>query len=99
MKLFLISQNIVHGYDTYDSMVVSAKSEDDARKIHPSSCVTHINDGKWMGTYSGGNRIGQEYENEAEDWVCFCDIDKLRVKYLGETEHERGVIIASFNAG
>jgi hypothetical protein len=36
MKLYLISQDVNPGYDTYDSAVVSAKSEADARTIHPS---------------------------------------------------------------
>jgi hypothetical protein len=36
MKLFLIEQEQWTGYDTYDSAVVVAESEDDARNIHPS---------------------------------------------------------------
>jgi hypothetical protein len=35
MNLYLISQNQNIGYDTYDSAVVVAKSEEDARLIHP----------------------------------------------------------------
>lgn len=35
MKLYLLSQDRVCGWDTYDSVVVAAKSEDDAREIHP----------------------------------------------------------------
>jgi hypothetical protein len=36
MNLYLVSQDINTGYDTYDSMIVSAESEIDARNIHPS---------------------------------------------------------------
>ena len=36
MKLWVISQNTNIGYDTYDSAVVAAETEDDARNIHPS---------------------------------------------------------------
>lgn len=32
-------------------------------------------------------------------WVQFKDIDKIKVEYLGETKRERGVVLASFNAG
>lgn len=32
-------------------------------------------------------------------WVRFAEIDKIQVEYLGETTKERGVILASFNAG
>lgn len=35
-KLFLIYQKVSNGYDTYDSAVVVAESEEEARKIHPS---------------------------------------------------------------
>lgn len=35
MKLWLIEQNINNGYDTYDSAVVAAKTEEEARNIHP----------------------------------------------------------------
>lgn len=35
MKLWLISQTENDGYDTYDSAVVAAESEEDARSIHP----------------------------------------------------------------
>jgi len=99
MKLYLITQGLVDGYDTYDSAVVAAESEHEAKRIHPSSFVTHVTDGKWMGTYSGGNNIGCEYENESSDWVRYCDVEKVSAEYLGETEKERGVILASFNAG
>jgi len=89
-KLYLVSQSINNGYDTYDSMVVAAESEQDARLIHPSDFVTHHNDGKWKGTY---------YDCGGDDWVEFSCIDKLTVQYLGETEHGRGVVCSSFNAG
>lgn len=34
-KLYRIYQSENNGYDTYDSAVVVANSEDEARKIHP----------------------------------------------------------------
>ena len=94
-KLYLISQDKNDDYDTYDSAVVSAESPEDARKIHPSSFVTHVTNGEWMGTYSKGG----EYHQDSHDWVKYSDIDCIIVEYLGETEKERGVILASFNAG
>lgn len=36
MNLYLISQSENNGYDTYDSAVVVAENEEDARNIHPS---------------------------------------------------------------
>lgn len=36
LKLFLVSQDVNRDYDTYDSFVVVAYSEDEARQVHPS---------------------------------------------------------------
>ena len=35
MNIYLISQDVNTGYDTFDSAVVCAVSEEDARDIHP----------------------------------------------------------------
>lgn len=37
MKLWLISQDMVSGYDTFDSAVVAAETEEDARNTHPAT--------------------------------------------------------------
>ena len=106
MKLYLISQDVNTGYDTYDSAVVSAKSEADARTIHPSAYTTHAKNGKWMGTYADTphtretGAAGKEYPKEPSyDWVSYSKIEAISVEYLGETDKPRGVILASFNAG
>ena len=36
MNIYLLTNNVVTGYDTYDSCVVVAKDEESARLIHPS---------------------------------------------------------------
>jgi len=100
MNIYFIEQDLVGGWDTYDSAVVAAESEDDARKVHPSSFVTHVTDEQWMGTYSGGPNAGKEYyQDESDCWVKFSDIGCIKVSCLGETDHKRGLILASFNAG
>ena len=94
-NLYLISQHTNNRYETYDSIVVSAKDEDEARKINPDGSVTHYRDGKWMGTRDDGT----EYERDYCEWVEFKDIDQLTVQFIGKTELESGVIIlGSFNA-
>ena len=97
MKIYLLSQDIVSGYDSYDSAVVIAENEDEARKIHPNILVTHITNGQWMGTYSGGG----EYVNKSFELVRCSDIDKISVKYIGEADtiQQKGLVLASFNAG
>lgn len=46
MKLWLISQTMNDDYDTYDSAVVAAETEDEARLIQPSEYE------KWGEKYS-----------------------------------------------
>lgn len=36
MNIYLISQDYNNAYDTYDSAVVAAENEEDAKTIHPS---------------------------------------------------------------
>lgn len=104
MKLYLLEQDINRGYDIYDSCVVCAYDENDAKNIHPSEFVTHVKDDKWMGTYSGGSDIGGEYETENDfyrSWVRRDELGSIKVKYLGIASKEinRGVVCSSFNAG
>lgn len=95
-NLYLISQDVVSGYDTYDSAVVVAANEQEARETHPSEFVKHHRNGKWKGV----NISGEEYDmDRGWDWVKFKDIDKVDVKYLGKTKEPKGVVLASFNAG
>ena len=37
MKLWILRNVTVREYDTYNSCIVAAKTEDDAREIHPST--------------------------------------------------------------
>ena len=99
MNLYLLTQNINNSYDTYKSIVVSAHNEDDARDIHPDEDITHITEGKWMGSYSyGGEYIDcEEYMGEGGGlWVGkYSNIGCIKVKFLGETTEPRGLILAS----
>lgn len=101
MNIYLVSQNVNTGYDTYDSFVCVAENEDDARTIHPSRFATHIKDSKWMGTYSGGAKIGEEYSLSNGDWVSVETAKTIPVTLIGvaDISQKRGVILSSFNAG
>lgn len=37
MKLYLLSQDVNDDYDTYDSCVVAAENEEEAKMMHPES--------------------------------------------------------------
>lgn len=100
MKIYRLSQTLNNDYDTYDSCIVCAENEDEARKIHPSEYVTHYKNGKWYGTYTEGG----EYETEDgsyPSWVQCSQIDEVIVEYIGEADKtiKKGVILSSFNAG
>jgi hypothetical protein len=87
LKLYLLTQNDNTDYDTYDSCVVVAKSEDDARKIHPYGDV-----------YSDISKF-----NEWQYYTTWTkNPEKVSVQYLGVADKslkENEVICSSFNAG
>ena len=66
MKLFHISQNENHEYDTYDSAVVCAQDADDARTISPDS-------GRWDGSFgawcSSPDKVEVKYLGEAAEGI------------------------------
>lgn len=80
MKLYYLSQNDNNNYDTYDSIVVCAESEEDAMTIDP---------------------YGEPYVEDQEHYSWAKKATSISCKEIGEAndEQERGVIIASFNAG
>ena len=106
MKLYLIQQNTNRAYDTYDSAVVIATSEAEARRIHPSKHYIFAN-GVW-------NEWQYEDEELSEMTISPCDPegvwgaygewtspDNVTVTCIGAaTQGQVGdVVCASFNAG
>ena len=86
MNIYKISQDINKDYDTFDSAIVAAANENDARNIHPFRSVT--NPEKW--------------DTYCELWVTKDQIHLLKVELIGKTIDENcpaGVILASYNAG
>jgi hypothetical protein len=88
MKLYKISQNKNTDYDTYDSAIVCAENEEEARKIHPCGMEGY--------NYPQGK---ENWEYEYGTW-CSSPEDVI-VEYIGEAKEgiKKGVISASFNAG
>jgi len=95
MKLFLLTRTDRIGWDEFISAVVSAESDKEARKIHPSPFVTHCRKGVLYGT----DDKGVEYRCGNNSWLTPENTKELKVKYLGETKEPKGVILGSFNAG
>jgi hypothetical protein len=85
VNLYLISQDINNDYDTYDSAVVCAENEHEARCVHPGE--KNIKDWK--------------EDDSCYDWVIFSQIKGIKVEFIGVADKsiKKGVVIVSFNAG
>lgn len=100
MKLYRIWQTVNDDYDTFDSAVVAACDEEDARSIHPIT--------SWLGmgplpTVTPTAREAEEEKekkgyNKDNTWTTR---ENVKVKFIGigSSDVKRGVICASFNAG
>ena len=97
MNLYLLTQSVNKGYDTYDSFVVAALDEEEAKFTHPSDYVDYgwnPEKGYWEWETSRGRA---NYHDSS--WTSPGNV---KVIYLGEAEDglkNREVICASFNAG
>lgn len=103
MKLYKVSRTDRLSYDQFDSMVVIAIDENDARTIHPDG-ESYLKDNIWHRMkldYS--TREIKEMRDNRGTWVQGGYIGTLQVEYLGEAANDivsfNGVILASFNAG
>ena len=87
MKLYLLEQDAVTGYDTFDRCVVAASSASAARMTHPyGNAYEEMNEGEvWNGKETG----------------TWCASQHVLVTYIGEAAPnlEADVVVASFNAG
>lgn len=89
MNIYLITQHVHNDYDTYDSAVVYAASEEEARNIHPSGrneCWVKEQDSSyWIGSWC-----------RPEDVVVLL----LSTNVLATHEEQiKQIICASYNAG
>jgi hypothetical protein len=96
MNLYLISQSVNNDWDTYDSAVVAAASEDEARLIYPNNWGEDIikwNGSKWFRYLDDGRVL----DYSASTWTS---PDNVSVQFLAAGyEGPAGTVLASFNAG
>lgn len=96
MKLWRISQDVNNGWDTYDSAVVAAETEEEARNTFPDKWD---NDPKvWNGhAWMWHLEDGQILHYSGSSWTSPGSVS---VEFLSDGyEGPAGVIVASFNAG
>ena len=97
MKLWLISQDVNNGWDTYDSAVVAAETEDEARNIYPDNWDS-TNPKKWNGSkwlwYLNDGRV---LNYGSHSWTS---PDNVHVEFLADGyDGPAGTVLGSFNAG
>jgi len=86
MKLWLLTQRDNNGYDTYDSCIVAAETELDAKNIGP---VNYRDEPEW-----------DEHGKATDKYSAWArSRDRVTAECIGTTEREAGLILASFNAG
>ena len=94
MNLYLVSQNVNNGYDTYDNFVVVANNEDEARHSSPNGYYVWKDD-CWNFKYSNGSTKITKHQS-------WCHPKDVSVKLIGvaDSSLENGeVVCSSFNAG
>jgi hypothetical protein len=65
MNLYVISQTANDDYDTYDSAVVAAESEDEARMIHPNRIIDWDGEPKDFDTWTAAKNVKVELIGQA----------------------------------
>lgn len=91
MNIYLLSQSANTDYDTWDSCVVIAKDEEEARMTHPY--YRYFNDDP-NDEYNNWNGINKNYDG-------WCNAKYVSVELIGTAADgmERQVVCSSFNAG
>mgnify|MGYP003463396401 CR=1 FL=1 len=90
MNIYLVARTDRVDYDEFDSFVVIAKTEEEAKNIHPY--------------YKEEEDAKEEawYWKNSHSWVKKDDLYSLTITLIGKATKEykvRKVICASFNAG
>jgi hypothetical protein len=67
MKLWHISQTVNRDYDTYDSAVVAAETEEAARMTHPNGNIEWGGTVPTWGSWAAAKYVTVEYLGEARE--------------------------------
>jgi hypothetical protein len=96
MKLWLISQEVNNNWDTYDSAVVAANTEEEARLIYPDNwdkSPKRWNGSKWLWYLDDGRVL----DYSSGSWTS---PDNVQVQFLADGyQGPAGTVLGSFNAG
>jgi len=95
LKLYMLTQNAVSGYDTYDSAVVAATSPTAAKRFHPNE--DHAEWSSRMGCWVWSMRPTDPYESAS--WASSPDAVEATLIGYAHASTKPGLVLASFNAG
>lgn len=74
MKLFKLSQTVNNDWDTFDSCIVCAENEEDAKSIHPDGDSDILTEGGYSWTNSFADitcaEIGVANEDQKRGVIC-----------------------------
>lgn len=75
MNIYLLYNDAVRGYDTYNSAVVRAESEDEARMMHPSGFEWDGTEANCWGNWCGATQVrvtllGTAADSTSKGVVC-----------------------------
>ena len=91
MNLYLLTQNENNGYDTYDSMVISAENENDANFLSYKKAYM-------LDQTFDDNAIWRNYKLRNYNYGTWSK--KPNIELISTTSLlEEGVVCSSFNAG
>lgn len=80
MNLYYLSQDDRTYWDTYDSCIVCAENEEEAKKIHPNGSIF-------------------DETEKLKSWADSLETIGCTKIGIAENNVDKGVVIASFNAG
>lgn len=100
MKLWRIARTDIGGYDTYDSAVVAALDETQARSVHPGGDLKWLGDAGWRRIEAPAKELPEWSRPDGAygDWTHPANVTATLIGDATEGTAE-GVICASFNAG
>lgn len=101
MKLWLLEQTINKNWDTFDSAVVVAETEDEARKIHPMNHKDYNNLASIVWKNNSWYYINELGYNAYWN-MCWVDPHEVIVTYIGEASDKfksGDIVCSSFIAG
>lgn len=94
MNLYKLTQTEVHGYDTYNAVIVAAETEAEARRISPCSS-------SYVWSDKEGNDTDDPWKAAANEPTGWCHSpESVTAELIGVAVEgtAAGLILASYNA-